>query len=90
MPAKLFHAHPGGEKFCVLPPQDNWACPYGSREAADEARPSFIAEAALWARSELANLSVEEFSRGGDRRVRQILTVIYAEASGDHTQLEDA
>ena len=90
MTAKLFHAHPGGAKFCLLPPQDNWACPYSSQEAADEARPSFIAEAALWAYGALGNLSVEEFSKDGGRPVRLLLAAIAAEASGDQSLLEDA
>lgn len=39
----FWHAHPGGAKGCIHPPQDSWACPYPTKASAQKAAKLFPA-----------------------------------------------
>ena len=56
---RLYHAHPGE---CVVPPTPGWYCPYGTKEAAEEAATRFPAFAIRFAYDQLCNMLASEFA----------------------------
>lgn len=83
---KLYHAHDGGSAECIIPPYDGWACPYGTKEAADAARPHFPKFAILFASLELTDMTSSEFAYGKDKDARRVLEMAFRQLAGHGIQ----